>query len=164
MSSSCETAGSKVGLRRRLGITEQVEWNTTDLDFYWLGRVPCRSVRLVGTIVGIRDYETRRMYSSKLHCELSTDAMTYIRILVDDGTAVIDCIHRPLPPLTPSKKRSLAMSCPGLPPPLPPPVTSIGLPVAITGVPRSFRQTKQLVLDEISKITTCHRLKSLNFQ
>jgi hypothetical protein len=34
-----------------------------DYDFNWLGRVPCRSVKIAGIIVGIKDYESKRIYT-----------------------------------------------------------------------------------------------------
>ena len=38
--------------------------NYTD-DFFWLGRVPCRSVRFVGLLVGVQVYEKRMVYSGE---------------------------------------------------------------------------------------------------
>ena len=38
-----------------------------DHDFFWLGRVPCRSVKLVGMVVGVIIYEKRIIYTSKCH-------------------------------------------------------------------------------------------------
>jgi solute carrier family 25 citrate transporter 1 len=35
-----------------------------DYDFNWLGRVPCRSVKVVGMVIGIKDYESKRIYTS----------------------------------------------------------------------------------------------------
>ena len=35
----------------------------TDPDFYWLGRVPCRTVLFYGLVVGVQTYETRTLYS-----------------------------------------------------------------------------------------------------
>ena len=43
-----------------------------DYDFFWLGRVPCRSVKLVGLVVGVVVYEKRIVYTSK--CCLATCA------------------------------------------------------------------------------------------
>nr|GAT54449.1 predicted protein [Mycena chlorophos] len=48
-------------------------------EFYWIGRVPCRTVRLIGIVVGVQIYESRIAYS------------------VDDGTGVIECQERPVP-------------------------------------------------------------------
>ena len=36
---------------------------SVDYDFNWLGRVPCRSVKIVGMLVGIKDYESKRIYT-----------------------------------------------------------------------------------------------------
>ncbi|KAL5480774.1 hypothetical protein ACEPAI_9714 [Sanghuangporus weigelae] len=46
----------------------------TDVEeFYWMGRVPCRTVQLVGMVVGIDEFDDMTRYK------------------LDDGTAVIDC-------------------------------------------------------------------------
>ncbi|KAL5522483.1 hypothetical protein ACEPAG_8499 [Sanghuangporus baumii] len=46
----------------------------TDVEeFYWMGRVPCRTVQLVGMVVGIDEFDDTTRYK------------------LDDGTAVIDC-------------------------------------------------------------------------
>lgn len=42
-----------------------------DYDFNWLGRVPCRSVKIVGMVVGIKDYESKRIYTSMISFPLS---------------------------------------------------------------------------------------------
>ncbi|KAF7298410.1 Stn1 domain-containing protein [Mycena kentingensis (nom. inval.)] len=49
-------------------------------EFYWLGRVPCRTVKLVGMVVAVSPYESKVQYA------------------LDDGTGVIECQHRPPPP------------------------------------------------------------------
>jgi hypothetical protein len=36
-----------------------------DRDFFWLGRVPCRTVRLVSMVVGVEVYEKKTMYTRK---------------------------------------------------------------------------------------------------
>lgn len=38
---------------------------STEYDFYWLGSVPCRSVKIVGMVVGIQIYEKRILYSGE---------------------------------------------------------------------------------------------------
>ncbi|KAF8587019.1 hypothetical protein K439DRAFT_1659338 [Ramaria rubella] len=43
--------------------------------FWWLGTVPCRSVKFVGMLVGAVVYEKRTIYT------------------VDDGTDVVQCVH-----------------------------------------------------------------------
>ncbi|KAF8901056.1 hypothetical protein CPB84DRAFT_1778363 [Gymnopilus junonius] len=53
-----------------------MQQNTVETrDLFWLGPVPCSSVKIVGMIVGIRVYEKKIIYT------------------VDDGTGVIDCNH-----------------------------------------------------------------------
>ncbi|KAF9500729.1 hypothetical protein BDN71DRAFT_1440210 [Pleurotus eryngii] len=47
-----------------------------DVDYFWLGRVPCRTAMIVGTVVGVNVFEKRTVYT------------------VDDGTGVVDCSHR----------------------------------------------------------------------
>ena len=37
---------------------------SVDYDFNWLGRVPCRSLKIVGMVIGIKDYESKRIYTS----------------------------------------------------------------------------------------------------
>ena len=39
-------------------------------DFFWLGRVPCRSVKIVGLVVGIQVYEKKIMYTSEFFIKL----------------------------------------------------------------------------------------------
>ncbi|EMD35547.1 hypothetical protein CERSUDRAFT_96660 [Gelatoporia subvermispora B] len=55
---------------------EMRENSPHDTDFFWLGRVPCRTVQFVGMLVGVLVQEKRIVYT------------------LDDGTAVIDCIHK----------------------------------------------------------------------
>ncbi|KAL0959701.1 hypothetical protein HGRIS_011396 [Hohenbuehelia grisea] len=57
-------------------VLEMKDGSGKDPDFFWLGRIPCRTVRLVGLIVGVSVWEKRTVY------------------MLDDGTAVVDCIYR----------------------------------------------------------------------
>ncbi|KAI8976593.1 hypothetical protein BD414DRAFT_517110 [Trametes punicea] len=62
-----------------------------DMEFFWLGRIPCRTVCFVGLVVGVSVWERRTVYT------------------VDDGTAVIDCAFAhgqdaPPNPVKPDKK------------------------------------------------------------
>ncbi|GJE94557.1 hypothetical protein PsYK624_107270 [Phanerochaete sordida] len=66
-----------------------------DPDFFWLGRVPCRSVLTCGVIVGVQQYELRTAY------------------FLDDGTGMIECSLRHnlvQPPSSPRKPSSSAMA------------------------------------------------------
>lgn len=38
-----------------------------DYDFNWLGRVPCRSVKIAGMVVGFKDYESKRIYTGIIY-------------------------------------------------------------------------------------------------
>ncbi|KAF5334647.1 hypothetical protein D9611_011981 [Ephemerocybe angulata] len=80
-------------------------------DFYWLGRVPCRNVQIVGIVVGVSQYESRSTY------------------IVDDGTDIIECSLRTQP--------IKQIPQPGRPPPIapefPPPVASVGETVRVIG-------------------------------
>ncbi|KAL1741705.1 hypothetical protein HDZ31DRAFT_44858 [Schizophyllum fasciatum] len=92
------------------------ENNKQNGDFYWLGSVPCRTVKLVGMLVGVQAYEKRIVYS------------------VDDGTAVIDCVDRH-PTMQPPKSTAFFGS-------LPLPIADVGASVAVIGnvIPRQERQ------------------------
>ena len=62
------------------------------MEYFWLGRIPCRTVRIVGLVVGVQVWEKRTVYT------------------LDDGTAVVDCAlahaqARPQPP-SPAKPKS----------------------------------------------------------
>ncbi|KAI0760322.1 hypothetical protein C8Q74DRAFT_1208622 [Fomes fomentarius] len=62
----------------------------SDVEYFWLGRIPCRTVRLVGVIVGVQVWEKRTVYT------------------IDDGTAVVDCAlaHAQVAPASPVKPKS----------------------------------------------------------
>ncbi|KAF8636900.1 hypothetical protein AX17_003152 [Amanita inopinata Kibby_2008] len=114
-----------------------------DADFYWLGRVPCRTVQVIGLVVGLQVYESRILYS------------------IDDGTAVIDCAHRVrLPPQTPNKKQKPTSTRAGTditirkPQEMPKPIVRIGVPVKVVGkIHRGFG-VRQIVVDEIEPCKT----------
>ncbi|KAG0704963.1 hypothetical protein DFH29DRAFT_325765 [Suillus ampliporus] len=122
------------------------ESNAKDTDFYWLGHIPCRTVLIVGIVVGIQDYEKRTLYT------------------IDDSTAVIECVLRhPSPPKVPTnagaggsvQKSGWDATSHGfnrsIPPPPPPPihVTAIGYPVQVTGKVVRFYDARQIVAESI---------------
>lgn len=43
-----------------------------DMEYFWLGRIPCRTVELVGVLVGIQAYEQRVVYTCELRLLLSS--------------------------------------------------------------------------------------------
>ncbi|EGO29410.1 hypothetical protein SERLADRAFT_433394 [Serpula lacrymans var. lacrymans S7.9] len=113
-------------------------------DFFWLGRVPCRSVLIVGVVVGIQVYEKRTVYS------------------VDDGTGVIDCVlrHPTRQTVAPQSNKNnintsrlapvVAQKDPeSHPPPPPPPVTEIGYAVRVAGKLMRRFETRQIMADTL---------------
>ncbi|KAH6918054.1 succinate:fumarate antiporter [Coprinopsis sp. MPI-PUGE-AT-0042] len=57
----------------RIGDVHQLKESEKGADFFWLGRVPCRNVKITGMVVGVSVYESRIIYT------------------LDDGTGLIDC-------------------------------------------------------------------------
>ncbi|KAJ3507059.1 hypothetical protein NLJ89_g6515 [Agrocybe chaxingu] len=104
-------------------------------DFYWLGRRPCRTVKVLGMIVGIQVYEKRIIYS------------------IDDGTSVIDCNHlhaapKQSPPRGTASSR-YKMSVKVEPPPTPKPIGRIGKFVRVVGRVRGLHDSRQIMVDDI---------------
>ncbi|KAI0676408.1 hypothetical protein C8Q78DRAFT_1084914 [Trametes maxima] len=139
-----------------------------DLEYFWLGGIPCRTVRIVGLVVGVQVWEKRTVYT------------------IDDGTAVVECAHAhaqtiPLGPINPktngktSSKASRKPSGPSLadylpparttvtseativkrmalePPPTPKPIARVGQSVRIIGRVVIRHGTRSLLVDEISR-------------
>ncbi|RDB27602.1 hypothetical protein Hypma_003827 [Hypsizygus marmoreus] len=112
-------------------IFEMKENAGKETDFFWLERVPCRTARIIGLIVGVQIYEKR------------------IRYTVDDGTAVIDCLHRQQPsPKSPTKKPPSKTDTPAAPPP-PKPVARIGSVACVVGRVVKKYGTRELIIDSI---------------
>jgi hypothetical protein len=71
--------------------------------------------------------------------------------IVDDGTAEVECAHRPSPPSTPSKTGSTRTTFKPPSPPLPPPICAIGRPVTIIGhIVKRKRPARQITVVQIS--------------
>ena len=140
------------------------------MEFFWLGRIPCRTVHLVGLVVGVAVWEKRTIYT------------------IDDGTGIVDCAYThaqavlPSPvkpkakeshaskdkskgnkpsfadylpssragpgPSTTASKRAVAE-----PPPPPKPVARVGQSVHVVGRVVSRHDTRLLVVDEICERT-----------
>ncbi|KAJ7098754.1 hypothetical protein B0H15DRAFT_822053 [Mycena belliarum] len=100
-------------------VLDMRESGVKDVEFFWLGRVPCRSVKLVGMVMGVQTYETRVVYH------------------LDDGTAVIECHHRPQP---------LQKTLP--PSPLEP-LAQVGWSVTVIGRVSPMRDTRKVLVDSI---------------
>ncbi|KAF9010072.1 hypothetical protein BDQ17DRAFT_1347490 [Cyathus striatus] len=103
-------------------------------DFFWLGRVPCRSVTVFGIVIGLQVYEKRVVYS------------------IDDGTSVIDCTHQQSIRSSPKKQTSKSQKPVSLQPPeLPKPVAFIGHFVRVTGRVQRKHETRQIVVSDIER-------------
>ena len=135
------------------------------MEYFWLGRIPCRTVRLVGLLVGVAVWEKRTVYT------------------IDDGTAVLDCAlaHAQVAPASPVKPKAKATapapsatskraepsfsdyllsarkvapvasssaSVRAEPPPPPKPVARVGQSVQIIGRIVSKHDTRILLVDE----------------
>ncbi|KAF9458959.1 hypothetical protein BDZ94DRAFT_1269289 [Collybia nuda] len=104
-----------------------------EADFFWLGRVPCRTVQIVGLIVGVRVLEKGIQYS------------------IDDGTAVIDCFRREPAP------QGTAHSHPGYAPPqqVPPkPIGPVGTAVIVVGKVARRHDTREIKVNNIEKCSS----------
>ncbi|KZP33722.1 hypothetical protein FIBSPDRAFT_1035736 [Athelia psychrophila] len=127
------------------------ESESKDADFFWLARVPCRVVRLVAMVVGIQVYEKRIAYT------------------IDDGSGVIECIHRPVPP-SPQKQKhkptqvidkyrpikpapTVKTKVPE-PPADPVPVASVGTSVRIIGKVMRWHDSRQIRAEIIEPCTS----------
>ncbi|KAH9833316.1 uncharacterized protein C8Q71DRAFT_197668 [Rhodofomes roseus] len=130
-----------------------------EVEYFWLGRIPCRTVELVGVLVGIQPFEQRILYT------------------LDDGSAVIECNHKVHPQVMPPRKSSTSDPKAGrtrqpshssstnasprkgpnistskavsLPPPLPKPIADIGTPVRVIGRVVETSKGRQVLVDEI---------------
>ncbi|KAI0370494.1 hypothetical protein BV20DRAFT_1052262 [Pilatotrama ljubarskyi] len=137
-----------------------------DMEFFWLGRIPCRTVCLVGLVVGVQVWEKRTVYT------------------IDDSTAVIDCAHAhaQIIPRSPAKLEAKGKAVDkGVPtgssfadylpsaraepsssaatsnrrkpdetPPPPKPLAQVGQAVRIIGRVVSRHDTRLVLVDEIS--------------
>ncbi|KAJ6517142.1 hypothetical protein DFH09DRAFT_1195520 [Mycena vulgaris] len=100
------------------------ESGVKDAEFFWLGRVPCRTVKLVGLLVGVQTYEARIVYS------------------LDDGTAVVECHHRPPAPNKSKQEKTEPF-------PLLKPLAYVGCSVIVIGRISLWRDTRRILVDSI---------------
>ncbi|THH19281.1 hypothetical protein EW146_g1861 [Bondarzewia mesenterica] len=106
--------------------------------YYMLGHIPCRTVHIVGVVVGVSVFEARGIYQ------------------VDDGTGVIDCIlpHPDVPKSKKLAKKPKELGQHDRPDvedndPLPDPVANVGQLVRVIGRIRPKWNTKVLHCDQI---------------
>ncbi|KAK7032727.1 Stn1 domain-containing protein [Favolaschia claudopus] len=112
-------------------VLDMAESGVRDAEFFWLGRIPCRSVKLVGLVVGIQAYESRIVYH------------------VDDGTAVIECQHRPAMPNQGKSKDQEVL-------PLLQPIAYVGCTVVVIGRVASWHDTRRILVDTIARCSSCN--------
>lgn len=110
--------------------------NPEDYDFYWLGRVPCRNVRLVGLVIGVSVYPKKIVYS------------------IDDGTAVVDCTHSQTP--SPLKNRTQNVARSGevkktCLPPMPTPKAEVGDFIQVVGRVQKRYEDRQVIVTQLSR-------------
>ncbi|KAF7426321.1 hypothetical protein PC9H_008689 [Pleurotus ostreatus] len=70
-----------------------------DVDYFWLGRVPCRTAMIAGIVVGVNVFEKRTVYTGTARLLL---VVWHSLVKVDDGTGVVDCSHRAVGPRAPN--------------------------------------------------------------
>ncbi|TFK32015.1 hypothetical protein BDQ12DRAFT_617837 [Crucibulum laeve] len=117
----------------------QMKENDTEdnSDFFWLGRVPCRTVKVVGMVIGVQAYEKRVIYS------------------IDDGTSVVDCNHLQMPPPKTVQSKSQPPKKPE-PEPLPKPIAYVGQFVRVIGkVQRKF-DSRQIIIERIVRCSSAN--------
>ena len=113
-----------------------------DDDMYWLGRVPCRTVRLVGMVVGIDNLDDMTRLKGTFYMVLSARGVLIASpFSVDDGTEVVDCDCKhpkaPKAPLTPKSKRHKASSSKN-------PSKSTNSPTTSNSIPAKYRMPENL--------------------
>ncbi|TFY61919.1 hypothetical protein EVG20_g6879 [Dentipellis fragilis] len=125
------------------------ESGTRGAEYYMLGRVPCRSVKLVGIVVGVSTFERRAIY------------------WVDDGTGVVDCVLKhpdePAPPPPAKRPRTDKQSSDQphastskanldqMEHEPPPPVAYVGSTVRVIGKVRAKHESREVFCDSIER-------------
>ncbi|KAA1475219.1 hypothetical protein DENSPDRAFT_883391 [Dentipellis sp. KUC8613] len=125
------------------------ESGTRGAEYFILGRVPCRSVELVGIVVGVSTFERRAIY------------------WVDDGTGVVDCVLKhpdepalPLPVKRPqtdkpssdqphaSTSKTTLDQMEREPPPA---VAFVGSTVRVVGKVRAKHESREVFCDRVER-------------
>ncbi|PBK80220.1 hypothetical protein ARMGADRAFT_1092408 [Armillaria gallica] len=101
-----------------------------DGNLFWIGKVPCIRVNFVGMVVGVQDTGKR------------------VKITVDDGTAVIDCVTSSMVPPTPASPSSSSKSTS-----LPASSTTIriGHLVRVIGKVEGRHETREIKFDSVEQ-------------
>ncbi|KAJ7187263.1 hypothetical protein C8R46DRAFT_1342410 [Mycena filopes] len=109
-------------------VFEMPKSDMRDAEFFWLGRVPCRSVKLVGWLAGVQAFEKRVVY------------------YLDDGTAVIECHHRPPAENVPKDTKKAAGE---VQLPLLKPLAYVGCSIAVIGRIVPWHETRRILVDSL---------------
>ncbi|KAJ6468285.1 hypothetical protein C8R45DRAFT_875882 [Mycena sanguinolenta] len=107
-----------------------LEQSGTREEFFWLGRIPCRTVKLVALLVGVEAHESRVIYH------------------LDDGTGVIACVHRPPPPNQSKQEKTKE------PLPLLKPTAYVGSSVVVIGRVIAWNETRRILVDSIVRCSS----------
>jgi hypothetical protein len=116
----------------------------------------CRNKRL-------RDSESLHKYAPETFLLICVRPF-HPTLIVDDGSAEIECVHRPLQPSMLLKKDARRANYMNLSVSLPPPISPIGFPVTVIG--RIIRTGKlarlrKLNVDHISRSSACQKISQL---
>lgn len=131
-----------------------------DRVHFWVGRVPCYNVTLVGILVGVKPMERKVVYTCELftyrRSERNLDADAWFTGKVDDGTSVVDCRHvQAVPPKSKAKGSSSVASVGGFAE-LMKPVAGLGTFVKITGKMVAHYETREIVVSRIGLCPLSH--------
>ncbi|THV07917.1 hypothetical protein K435DRAFT_959384 [Dendrothele bispora CBS 962.96] len=109
-----------------------------DEEYYWIGNIPCRTIRIVGMIVGVQRFDKKVVYT------------------IDDGTAVIDCIHKTQPAAqiknNDTKKTKVTIDIPELAKP----IANIGALLQTVGRVQEFYESRQIIVESLEKCTSAN--------
>ncbi|KAF8962534.1 hypothetical protein BDZ97DRAFT_1920357 [Flammula alnicola] len=124
-----------------LDALEMKENTLENYDFFWLGSVPCRSVKVVGMVVGVQVYDKKILYTEPV----SRRRHRCHRLFASAASP------------KPSPKRETATSKYKMPeklePPLSPkPIARVGQVIRTTGRVRMIHDSRQIIVD---RIVTC---------
>lgn len=121
---------------------------SSDTPVYYVGRVPCRNVKIMGMVVGVSQFERKNIIAGTPHPHFPKPYSAEYH-LVDDGSAVIECAQMRTPAKPPSQswKPGTQATVTGKEVQLPlPPLGSL---VSIVGRVHAWHDSKQLYVNEM---------------
>jgi len=149
--SQCQKVNVGVGTHLSTLFAINLSLRATGLPYYFLGRVPCRSVSFVAIVVGAVAYERRVVYTREPLQLSPVPQPIKPHFTVDDGTATIECAFRPDDEDKPQNKREkwdvarFAQELANKPPPLVP----VGSVVRVQGKVRVKHNSRDIHGDSI---------------